>query len=267
MHRNLLALLVPALLAAPPVVAGEPESIAPRGLAGETLIAPGQSGLETAAVPRRSETDLASVLAGQELTWGQGRLSLPVTQETWRLDSQRLFSVNALSIQWQHSLGPTNRVTLSTRYGDRSSSESERSVASGTAAALAWSSGLGKDSSVTGRFYLGDETTRDRSLGYTGRRYFGLELEGRYSLWRDHAPFASLAWQSSNYLLQDGNVPAAGGLSRSEQVSRFATGWSWQIEPHWDLRAEANYRLTEDSLDMLDGDRTRFYFSTRYGFR
>jgi hypothetical protein len=267
MRRNPLFLLVPALLAAPPVPAGETESFTPRGLAGETLIAPGQFDLETASVPRRSEIDLAGVFAGQDLAWGAGRLSLPVTHEIWQVDSQRLFSVHALSIQWQHSLGPANRVTLSTRYGDRSSSETERSVATGTAAALAWSSGLNSVSSVTGRLYLGDEAARDRSLGYAGRRYVGLELEGRYSLWRDHAPFASLAWQSSNYQLQDNNVPAGGSLTRTEQVSRFAAGWSWQIDPNWDLRAEANYRLTEDSLDTLDGDRTRFYFSTRYGFR
>jgi hypothetical protein len=251
-------------------VAGETDALAPHGLAGESLLAPRAAGglnPEMALVTRRRETDLAGLFGDAARKWGSDRFSVPLSQEEQYLDARRAQYLNALAIEWQHSLNDANRLTLSAHYGDRVYSDPELPGASGTAAAFAWSRRLGGESRLTGRLYMGDEDNRDRSLGYGTRRYYGLELVGRYALWRDHAPFASLAWQRSDYNALENGVPAPVNSLRHDSVSRLAAGWSWQILSNWDLRAEANYRFMEDSTELLDSDRTQLHFSTRYGFR
>ncbi len=122
---------------------------------------------------------------------------------------------------------------------------------SGTAASLSWSKLFGGESRVIGRLYAGDEDAKERSNGYTDRRYFGLHVEGHYSVWRDHAPFASLKWQRSNVEMQ-GNNGTTNSLLRRESVSLFGAGWNWQVSPSWDVRAEANYRLIDDGAEAVE---------------
>lgn len=98
------------------------------------------------------------------------------------------------------------------------------------------------------------------------RRYLGAHLEGSYALWRDHRPFASLLWQRNQYETVD-NSGLTGSLLRHDSFSRLAAGWNWQVSPDWDMRAEANYRFSDDGVDAGDDDRPQLYFSTRYGFR
>jgi len=222
----------------------------------------------------RSETDLVRSFAGEPLTWGNNRFSVPLQQETWRLDSRRSLLINALAIEWQHNMNASNVLTLSARHGDSLYSDTELpgpstssgQAASGTAATLSWSTLFGGESRVIGRLYAGDEDAKERSNGNADRRYYGLQVEGRYGLWRDHAPFASLKWQRGN-IDTLGSTGTANPLLRSESFSHFGAGWNWQVSPTWDVRAEANYRLTDDSVDAIEVDRTQFYFSTRYGFR
>jgi len=215
----------------------------------------------------RTEVDLGRSFAGEALTWGNNRFSVPVQQETWRLDSRRSLLINALAIEWQHSMSATHLLTLGARYGDSLYNDPALAGASGTAAAVSWSTLFGGESRVIGRLYVGDEETKEGTNGNTDHRYYGLQLEGRYGMWRDHTPFASLKWQRNNYELPDSTMPS-GALYRRESFSRFAAGWNWQVSPGWDVRAEANYRLTDDdSVDALESDRTQLHFSTRYGFR
>jgi len=214
----------------------------------------------------RTETDLVRSFTGEPLGWGNNRFTVPLQQETWRLDSRRSLLINALAIEWQHNMNASNYLTLSARHGDSLYSDTELPGTSGTAATLSWSTLFGGESRVIGRLYAGDEDTKERSNGNADRRYYGLQVEGRYSLWRDHAPFASLKWQRSNYELQS-NTGTASSLLRSESFSYLGAGWNWQVSPSWDMRAEANYRLADDSTDPVEFDRTQFYFSTRYGFR
>jgi len=249
-----------------PVEAGEVEGFAPRGLAGESRLHSGVLGQEGVWVARRDETDLAGFFGNALRDWGSGRFSIPVSHEQWRLDSQRSLSVNALAIQWEHGLNSGSLVSLSARYGDHVANDTGQRTLSGSAAVFSWSGLLKNDSRLTGRMLIGDEEARDRSAGYATRRYVGLELEGRYTLWRGHAPFAGLAWQRNDYQLFD-TGGTTGPAVRNGSSSRLAAGWSWQIESNWNLRAEANYRLADDTLDVPDNDRTQFYFSTRYGFR
>lgn len=255
------------LVVAAPVEAGDAEGRAPRGLAGESLLGSGVFGSDGSWVTRRDETDLARFFGNALGEWGNSRFSIPLVHEQWRRDAQRSLAVNALAIQWEHSLNSDNLMSLSARYGDRVATDTEQRVASGTAAVLSWSGLVGNDSRLTGRLFVGDEDARDPNLGYAARRYVGLELEGRYSLWRDHAPFAGFAWQRNDYQPLDHNGGAYHGALRSSSRSWLAAGWSWQIESNWDLRAEANYRVLDEVFDAPDTDRTQFFFSTRYGFR
>lgn len=218
-----------------------------------------------AAPVNRVELDLVRFFGSDILEWGNNRFSIPLRQEQHMVDARRSLLVNVLAIEWQHSVNPANLLTLSARYGDSLASDTETSTASGTSAVLSWNSLLGGESSLSGRFYIGDEEAKLRVNGE--RRYFGMQLEGRYSLWRDHTPFASLRWQRSQYDALDNGGLIAGSLLRYESSSRFAAGWNWQVSPGWDMRAEANYRLGEEGLDATDSDRTQLYFSTHYGFR
>src|SRR4030066_111963 len=182
----------------------------------------------------RTETDLVRSFTGETLGWGNNRFAVPLQQETWRLDPRRSLLINALAIQWQHSLNASNFLTLSARHGDSLYSDAElpgpfdnfsagsstgaRQSSSGSAATLSWNTLFGGESRVIGRLYAGDEDAKERINGNTDRRYFGLQVEGRYGLWRDHAPFASLKWQRSNVEMQ-GNTGTATALLRRESFS------------------------------------------------
>lgn len=234
-----------------------------------------EQGAKTASqLVSRTEMDLVRSFAGETLSWGNNRFAAPLQQETWRLDSRRSLLINALAIQWQHNMNASNVLTLSARHSDSLYSDAELpgpstssgQASSGTAATLSWSTLFGGESRVIGRLYAGDEDAKERSNDNTDRRYYGLQVEGRYGLWRDHAPFASLKWQRSNVEMQ-GNTGTANSLLRRESFSYLGAGWNWQVSPSWDVRAEANYRLADDSADAVEIDRTQLYFSTRYGFR
>jgi hypothetical protein len=206
----------------------------------------------------RTETDLLRAFGGEKLVWGNNRFSIPMQQETWRLDPRRSLLINVLAIEWQHTLNASNLVTLGARRGDSLYSDAESPGSSGTAATLTWSSLFEGESRVTGRLFAGDEMAKERYNGSPDRRYYGLLVEGRYGLWRDHAPFASLEWQRRSADTQTGGTTTN---------TRFGAGWNWQVRPSWDVRAEANYRLVDDNTDTVEADHTQLYFSTRYGFR
>lgn len=212
----------------------------------------------------RVEVDLVRFFGSGILEWGNNRFRMPLRQEQHGLDAHRSLLVNVLAIEWQHSLNAANLLTLSARYGDSLTSDTESSGASGTTAVFSWSSLLGSESRLSGRLYVGDDEAKRHATG--DRRYFGMHLEGRYSLWRDHTPFASLRWQRTQYDTLDNGRFMASPL-RYESFSRVAAGWNWQVSPGWDMRAEAHYRLGDEGLDVADPDRTQLYFSTHYGFR
>ena len=258
-----LAPALAVLLCSTSALAGEEfDDLRPDGLsAREYGILPGLKSVN------RVELDLTRFFrffSGDSLEWGNNRFAVPLRQETWRLDSQHSLLVNALAIEWQHSMNAANLLTLSARYGDSLSNDPELPNVSGKTATLSWNSLFGGESRVSGRFYMGDEEAQ--SVTSSEHRYFGMHFEGRYALWRDHTPFASLLWQRNYYEALD-NAGLNGSLLRHDSFSRLAAGWNWQVTPGWDMRAEANYRLSVDSVDAVDVDRTQLYFSTHYGFR
>lgn len=214
----------------------------------------------------RHSSDLSSFLSPQTRNWGAGTFSVPFQAEERQLDANRSMYSRALSIQWQH-VDAENRYTVSAQRANAKTSEVDPATASGQAASVAWRRMLNPDTQVTSRLFLGDEESRERLTGQFGRRFYGMELEGRYSLWQRHAPFASFRWQHSDYDTYDSLPSLGNGGHRQERQSRFAAGWAWQALPNWDLKAQANLRLREDSFDPADNDRSQFYFSTQYGFR
>lgn len=245
------------------------------GSEGDTLLAPRTvpaNGLkpELSLTPRRSGLELSRELTGSTLEWGNNRFSIPLQVEERYPDGRHSQYHNALSIQWQHSLNSANLFTLSAGYGNSYYSDSQTlsPATFGTKAAAAWSGLFGADSRVTGRLFLGDEDNRDRVLNYSARRYYGLEVLGETTLWREHTPFASLAWQRSDYEAVDtATAGFASLLPRQESRSRLSAGWNWQINTNWGVRATANYRLGDDSTDSYEPDRRQYNFSTHYGFR
>jgi hypothetical protein len=234
----------------------------------EQLLAPQFAGLNQVAPPvSRRELDLTGFFGISVREWGLEHFSMPLLMEERRVDAQHSMLLNALSVQWQHSMNARDMMTLSARYGDYSYSDPLLAGGTNTSAMFSWSRLLGDDARVIGKFFVGDESSRDRASSYAGRRYYGLLVEGSYALWPDHAPFASLSWQHSDFDVTD-YVAASSALStRHDSGSRFAAGWNWQVQPNWGVRAEANYRFSDYALDFGEADRTQFYFSTRYGFQ
>lgn len=240
--------LIPVLLWAGAASAGDEDIVFSR-LANSPVLIPhfqySESGIGLDSTPRDT-TRLSGLLLEQ------GR------------DSKRLLDSHVLAIEWQHSVDPTQQWSVSAQYGDQVRIDSAASAATRNSAAFGWSRQFDNASLMTGRVFLGDEDDRLRLNGYSARRYYGLQFEGRYTLWREHAPFAGLSWEHNDY---DAVDVAAGSLLHNEGISRFSAGWSWQVSPLFDVRAEARYRLTDEVSDPAEQDRTQFYFRTRYGFR
>ena len=166
------------LCAAAPVVAEGPGGLWLNPVPGPDTVArpdPAPAG--------RVEMDLLRLFGGGALEWGNNRFAVPFNAETWRLDSRRSLLVNALAIEWQHSLNAANSLTLSARRdslyrGPESPglSTGPGQASSGRTATLSWNSLLGSDSRLSGRLYAGDEEAKASSNG--DRRYFGMHLEG-----------------------------------------------------------------------------------------
>ncbi len=256
----LLPWLLPACLA-PVCLAGEPGDVqTPRGFLKELGVA------DAAAPVMSTRQDFAPLLSPALRNWGTGNFSIPFAAEERRLDAERSVYTRALSIQWQHRADAENRYTVSARRDNAKTSDAEPATASGLVASVAWQRTLNADTRLTSRLLLGDEESRTQPNSPWGRRYYGMEVEGRYQLWERHAPFSSFSGQRSGYDAPDG-LSWMNSNGRRENRSRFAAGWAYQPLPNWDFRAEANLRLSEDALDPADNDRSRIYFSTQYGFR
>jgi hypothetical protein len=265
--RYLFAFLLPVFLGSGSALAGGTDTFLSPASQEQLLVPRFADGLNATPPVNRTELDLAGFFGNAIRDWGVDHFSVPVLLEERRVDAQRSLLMNALSVQWQHSLNASHVMTLSAQHGDYTYSDTPLSAGTNTSAALSWSRLFGGDSRVTGQFFVGDEGNRDRSSSYFARRYYGLLVEGHYMLWPEHAPFASLSWQHSDYDVTDGGLASVALTTRHDSSSRVAAGWNWQVQPNWGVRAEANYRFSDGALDLNESDRTHFYFSTRYGFR
>lgn len=251
--RIQISVLLGAVAVSGAVPAGEPDAFLTR-LADSSLLTPHFRHLDAVTLAEPAERD------GTSGAW-------PVFQAEARHDPRRLLTTQALSMAWQHSFEGGPRFSFGARLSDQTNVERGALAASGSGASLGLSQPLGGDALLSGQLFLGDEDSKARANGYGARRYYGMSFEGRTALWHDHTPFASLSWQRNDY---DGLEPSAappGSALRSESISRFAAGWAWQVSPEFDMRAEAQYRLTDEVVDPAAQDRLQLYFRSRYGFR
>lgn len=215
-----------------------------------------------AAVPA---TGLLNLQGDVGLDWGRDRFALPVFHQELRTDREHALRYDAFGLAWSRRLDSSNLVSLSAQYGDYVYLDQNSRDTTHSVAAIAWSSELSSDSRlrVSSSLYLGDENAKDEAHRFLGRRYYGVTLDGRFTPYRNHTPFASLRLQRSDYLNDDPLF----AIPRREDYSRLSAGWDWQVLPHWGLRAEANYSLNNSSLDAYGYDHTRVQFSTRFDFR
>lgn len=265
--RHVIALSFPVILGGGSALAADTDGFLSAASRDQLLVPRFADGANAALPVNRQELDLAGFFGNAIRHWGIDHFSVPVLFEERRVDPQRSLLVNALSVQWQHNMNASQVMTLSARYGDYAYRDAFLPGGTSTSAALSWSQLFGGDARVTGRLFVGDEANRDPGSSYFARRYYGLLVEGRYALWPEHAPFASLSWQHSDYDVMDSGLASAVSTTRHDSSSRIAAGWNWQVLPNWGLRAEANYRFSDGLLDLNESDRTQFYFSTRYGFQ
>ena len=196
---------------------------------------------------------------------GPNRFSIPIVHQTFLADdgARRL---DAYGLEWRRKFGVAHELALSARRGEYGALDGgARDSSTGSVAQLAWSSAFagGYQPRVIGSLFLGDETAKDKGPKWFGRKYYGLSLDGRFTAFDKHTPYASLHLQRSDYDMTE----ASALLARREDYSRLAAGWNWQVRPNWGLRAEANYILNTSGLPAYDYERGRVLFSTRFDFK
>ncbi len=196
---------------------------------------------------------------------GANRFSVPIVHQTYLTDDgARRF--DAYGLEWRRKFGVAHELALSARHGEYGAlNGSARESSTGNVAQLAWSSAFagGYKPRIMGSVFLGDETARDKGPKWFGRKYFGLSLDGSFTAFDKHTPYASLHLQRSDYDATEASVSPA----RREDYSRLATGWNWQVRPNWGLRAEANYVLNSSGQAAYDYERSQVLFSTRFDFK
>jgi len=196
---------------------------------------------------------------------GPNRFGIPLVHQTYQTDEgARRF--DAYGLEWRRKFGTAHELAVSARRGEYGALDGgTRDSSTGNVAQLAWSSAFagGYQPRIMGSVYLGDETAKDKGPKWFGRKYVGLSLDGSFTAFERHTPYASLHLQRSDYDATETSLSAA----RREDYSRLAAGWNWQVRPNWGLRAEANYVLNVSGQAGYDYERSQLLFSTRFGFK
>jgi len=215
-------------------------------------------------MPPRVDNGPATLLGSVGYGDGPNRFSIPIAHQTYLADDG-LRRLDAYGLEWRRKFGVTQELALAARRGEYGALDGSARDSSGNVAQLAWSSAFAGSYQprVIGSLFLGDETAKDKGPKWFGRKYYGLSLDGRFTAFDKHTPYASLHLQRSDY----GAVEALALLSRREDYSRLAAGWNWQVRPNWGLRAEANYVLSTSGLPVYDYERSQVLFSTRFDFK
>ena len=206
-----------------------------------------------------------------EIAAGQGQTDVLDQVQPLAASYQRRHLFNGrnqdlLAIKWQHPLNEAHNLTFAAGYGDDVYLNERRSDPVSAMASVSWTGRwTGRwQPAVSGSVFLGDESPGDdaafRSLE---RRYFGFSVGGRMTVFERHSPFVSFRMLRGEYTTSD----PVDVLAPSTDYSRLTAGWDWQVLPHWRLRAEAEYMLSDTGPDLYGDDRSRIFFSTRFDFR
>jgi len=220
--------------------------------------------------------------------WGRERVFIPIqTAIHARHDGFR--EAGALERSWIARPRQDRPIQLSAQQADAIHFGHLGRDTTNSVAQLAWTSEIAGAGGprITGGVFLGSETPKERDLGigWSGRKYYGLSLESRFTAFQKHTPFASLQIARSDYEGGDaggatvfnpgvtagygypGSSSALSAAGRRDDYSRLGAGWNWQIQPNWGLRAEAYYSLNGSGASAYEYDRSQFFFSSRYDFR
>ena len=212
-----------------------------------------------------TDTAPANVLGSVGYDIGVNRFSIPIVHQTYLTDDgARRF--DGYGLEWRRKFGVAHELALSARRGEYGTLDGgARDSSTGNVAQLAWSSAFpgGLQPRVMGSVFLGDETAKDKGPRWFGRKYYGLSLDGSFTAFDGHTPYASVHLQRSDYDVAE----TASAATRREEYSRLAAGWNWQVRPNWGLRAEANYILNTSGLAGYDYERSQLLFSTRFDFK
>ena len=202
---------------------------------------------------------------GLGVGWGDDRIMFPLYHQEMRLDRERSYKYDALGVEWSRRFDSRSQLSLSAQHGDYVYTDVINGDTTNTMATVAWSSEFSGTMSprLSSSLFLGDEAAKDEMSRFLGRRYYGVTLDGRFSPFRNHSPYASLRLQRSDYGAEDPILM----VGRREDHSSLAAGWDWQVRPNWGMRAEANYSLNNSSQESHEYDQTRFLFTTRFDFR
>ena len=238
-------------------------------------------------------TEPQSFSGSLAFNWGRDRFSIPIYHDRAVLAQEGNRQFDALGLEWRRRLSGDHQLSFTAQFGDSAYlgqlGQSSRDTTSAVAQ-LAWTSEFGGAARprIIGGVFLGNETAKERDLGWSGRKYYGFTLESRFTAFQTHTPFAAFQLARSDY---DGTAADGAGVGttyypgvtagygypgsgsslassyRRDDYSRLAAGWNWQIRPNWGLRAEAYYSLNSSGLPIYDYDRSQIFFSTRYDFR
>jgi hypothetical protein len=206
-----------------------------------------------------------NVIAGGGFRFGQDQFRLPLAHQELLSDRQRARTFDALGLEWRHALDPGNSVTVAAQRGGYTDWTLRAAGTDSTQALVAWTSELGGlvRPQITGSVFLGDEAAKDETYRYLGRRYYGVALEGRVSLFSHHTPYTSVQLRHSDY---NANDPVF-LVPRREDYARLAAGWNWRISSNWGIRAEANYSLNSSTIESYQYDQRQVFLTTRFDFR
>jgi hypothetical protein len=195
------------------------------------------------------------------LAFGEEAISVPIYYRRAPYYSGEQQQLGGFGIKWRHRFEGTGSLTVLARYGrgeynlaDESSLDAANRLAS-----VSWTSGFA-NSGVTGSFYIGDEQVTEAQYADSARMIYGFAVGGHWLLADEHTPYVSLRYQNSDQAM-------ISGLTDYDKYTRISAGWNWQVNSSWRVRAEANFTYDQPRWNLLDTDRTRIQFSTRYDIR
>lgn len=192
---------------------------------------------------------------------GAESISVPLSYRRAQYRNGDSRKLDSFGVKWRHHFDGAGSLTLLARYGKGAyqyGAEPSQDAAN-TLASVSWNSGF-EHSGVTGSLYLGDERVIDTQTIEAQRRVYGFAVGGHWNLGSEHTPYVSLRYQTSDQ-------PLLSGLTDYDRYTRISAGWNWQVRSNWQVRAEANFTYDEPRWNLLNFDRTRIQFSTRYDIK
>lgn len=212
----------------------------------------------------RADSGLPELVGSVGYGNGSNRFSIPIVHQTL-LTKDRARRLDAYGLEWRSRFGVIHELAVSARHGEYGALDGGARDSAGNVAQLAWTGAFAGSHRprLVGSLFVGDETAKDKGPNWFGRKYYGLSLNGRFTAFDKHTPYASLYLQRSDY----DAVEALAASARREDYSRLAAGWNWQVRPNWGLRAEANYILNSSGQAAYDYERSQILFSTRFDFK